>query len=176
MPPPAPPLLIDDFSLPLNRLECDLSDEFAARQRELDWIATVGDDLAKKVDPEEECDARAMASEVEERWQKVVFLTSLMFDHFIRSFLKILFGSIPLNYTPSSNTFTKLSCLQVKSLWEERTARISEARMNSKAIGEELKELREWMRDPEGRLGRPVSVHDTSEKEYKKKRKEYQVG
>ena len=63
----------------------------------------------------------------------------------------------------------------MKSLWEERTARISEARLNSKAIGEELKELREWMRDPEGRLGRPVSVHDTSEKEFKKKRKEYQV-
>ena len=98
MPPPAPPLLIDDFSLPLNRLECDLSDEFAARQRELDWIATVGDDLAKRVDPEEECDARAMASEVEERWQKVVFG---FYDHFIRSFLKILVGSVPLSYTHS---------------------------------------------------------------------------
>ena len=94
----AMPLLIDDFSLPLNRLECDLSDEFAARQRELDWIATVGDDLAKRVDPEEECDARAMASEVEERWQKVVFGFS---DHFIRSFLKILVGSVPLTHTHS---------------------------------------------------------------------------
>ena len=74
-PPPPPPLLIDDFSLPLNRLECDLSDEFAARQRELHWIATVGDDLAKRGDPEEQeeedCDAGAMAAEVEERWQKV---------------------------------------------------------------------------------------------------------
>ena len=83
------PLLIDDFSLPLNRLECDLSDEFAARQRELDWIATVGDDLAKRVDPSEEgeCDARAMAAEVEERWQKVGYrlqLRNLPFrDHFI---------------------------------------------------------------------------------------------
>ena len=60
-------------------------------------------------------------------------------------------------------------------MWRERTARISEARLNSKAIAEELKELREWMRDPEGLLSRPVSVHDTSDKEYKKKRKEYQV-
>lgn len=63
----------------------------------------------------------------------------------------------------------------MKSLWEERSARISEARLNSKAIGDELRELREWMREPEGRLGRPVQVHDTSDKEYKKKRKEYQV-
>ena len=51
----------------------------------------------------------------------------------------------------------------MKSLWEERTARISEARLNSKAIGEELKELREWMRDPEGRLllgdGTLVNTH-----------------
>ena len=73
--PPAPPLplLIDDYTLPLNRLESDLSDEFAARRRELDWIATVGDDLAKRTDPdnEEDCDARAMAAEVEERWHKV---------------------------------------------------------------------------------------------------------
>lgn len=74
--PPAPPLplLIDDYTLPLNRLESDLSDEFAARRRELDWIATVGDDLAKRTDPnneEDDCDARAMAAEVEERWHKV---------------------------------------------------------------------------------------------------------
>ena len=67
------------------------------------------------------------------------------------------------------------SSFQVKSLWEERAARISEARLNSRAIGDELRELREWMRDPEGRLSRPVSVRDTSDKEYKKKRKEYQA-
>ena len=59
--------------------------------------------------------------------------------------------------------------------WQQRLARIAEAKENSRKLGDDLRELREWIRDVEQKLNRPVSVMDTTSKEYNKKRKEYLV-
>ena len=62
---------------------------------------------------------------------------------------------------------------EVKSLWQLRQSRIEEAKAEAKRLGDDLSELREWIKELEKKANRPVSVLDTSEKEFKKKRKEY---
>ena len=50
-----------------------------------------------------------------------------------------------------------------------------EDRLLARKLTEDLMRLRDWMKGLERRIARPVLMQDSSEKEYRKKRKEYTV-
>ena len=56
-----------------------------------------------------------------------------------------------------------------------RVARMHEDRLLARKLTEDLMRLRDWMKGLERRIARPVLMQDSSEKEYRKKRKEYTV-
>lgn len=62
---------------------------------------------------------------------------------------------------------------EVRNIWDRRSSRLSEDKDSAKRFTSDLAELKSWMKDVEQKLNRPVSVLDTTEKEYKKRRKEY---
>jgi len=64
---------------------------------------------------------------------------------------------------------------QIKDIYDRRVARMHEDRLLARRLTQDLTTLRDWMKGLERRLSRPVAMRDTSEKEYKKKRKEYLV-
>ncbi len=64
---------------------------------------------------------------------------------------------------------------QIKDIYDRRVARMHEDRLLARKLTQDLMQLRDWMKGLERRLSRPVVMHDSSEKEYRKKRKEYLV-
>ena len=64
---------------------------------------------------------------------------------------------------------------EIVRIWEQRSKRIQEAKKKAKDYTKELNQLRDWMKDLEAKLNPPVTLADTSEKEYKKKSKDYSV-
>ncbi len=50
-----------------------------------------------------------------------------------------------------------------------------EDRLLARSLTRDLMQLRDWMKGLERKLSRPVVMQDSSEKEYRKKRKEYLV-
>lgn len=61
----------------------------------------------------------------------------------------------------------------LNTLWESRARRQEESKEAGRRLKKDLAKLRAWIKEVEAKVGRPVSVLDTSEREYQKKRKEY---
>ena len=64
----------------------------------------------------------------------------------------------------------------LKRYREDRHARINSNKVSCRKLTADLSGIKEWMREMETRLSQNIYVPNTTEKEYKKKVKEYQVG
>ena len=138
-------------------LQADLDNELDLKEKEVEWIDKVGKALltSRNGEPKLEALIGDNTLRVQQRWDEIKELWE--------GEQKIEFYS----------TFTKKLS---KYLISARVAKMREDRMTAKRLNEDLVKLRDWIRDPEQILNRPVYMLNTEEREYKKKRKEYLVG